>query len=99
MRRLTGHLLMLAALAAAAWGQAPAPAPPPEPPPAAPAAAPAMITDQDIKGLAAPAADARAKGDPSGAVTGTVADVVGSDPVTDKTPKAKGLPIARGVNQ
>jgi Amt family ammonium transporter len=58
-----------------------------------------MITDQDIKNLPAPAADARAKGDPDGSLTGTVADVVVADPVTDKTPKAKGLTIADVVNQ
>src|SRR5437660_60519 len=97
----TGALL----LGSISWAQQPAPAPEPpkdQPPaaaPAAPAAAPMMITDQDIKGIAAPAGDARGKGDPGGIITGTVADVVVSDPVTDKTPKAKGLTIADVVNQ
>jgi Amt family ammonium transporter len=100
MRRITGYLLMLSALAAAAWGQTPAPAPPAAPAsPAAAAPAAVPITDQDIKNLAAPPADERAKGDPSGAITGTVADVVVSDPVTDKNKNAKGLTIGDVVNQ
>jgi Amt family ammonium transporter len=73
-----------------AWAQPPA-APTPEPPAAAaPAAVP--ITDTDVKGIAAPAADARAGGDPDGALTGTVADVVVSD-------TKKGLTIADLANQ
>src|SRR5438132_11976667 len=89
-------------LGSISWGQQPAPAPEPpkdQPPAAAPAAAPMMITDQDIKGLSAPPAEARGKGDPAGTITGTVADVIVSDPVTDKTPKAKGLSIGDVVNQ
>src|SRR5260221_12299909 len=94
--KLFSLTLISVLLAASAWAKAPAPGTPPAtpppagatPPPAAPApAAPVMITDQDIKGIAAPAADARGKGDPDGALTGTVADVVVADPVTDKTPK------------
>ena len=84
-------------LAAVSFGQTPAPAPP-----AAPAAAvpvPVMITDQDIKNLSGPDAKARANGDPDGGLTGTVSDIAIADPVTDKTPKAKGLTIGDIANQ
>ncbi|MBZ5676888.1 MAG: ammonium transporter [Acidobacteriia bacterium] len=82
-----------------AWAQAPA-TPAPEAPaaaaPAAPAAAPApapvAITDKDLTSIAAPSADARAKGDPDGSLTGTVADVVVAD-------SKKGLTIADLANQ
>ncbi len=37
--------------------------------------APKSITDADLKAIAPPDAEARAKGDPGGALTGTVADV------------------------
>ena len=94
---LAGTLLM----ASLTWAQAPAtPAPAPEAPaaaaPAAPAAAPApapvMITDQDIKNTATPSADARAKGDPDGALTGNVSDIVVSD-------SKKGVTIQDALNQ
>ena len=39
------------------------------------AAAPVMITDADIKGLSGPKAEDKAKGDPGGTITGTVADI------------------------
>jgi Amt family ammonium transporter len=58
----------------------------------APPAAPAPITDTDIKSVAAPAADARLKGDPDGGLTGTVGDVTVSD-------SKKGLTIGDVVNQ
>jgi Amt family ammonium transporter len=59
----------------------------------APAAAPAApITTQDLNTIAAPSADARAKGDPDGSLTGTVADVPASD-------AKKGLSIGDIVNQ
>jgi Amt family ammonium transporter len=64
---------------------APAPAP-------AAAPAPAPITDADVKNVAPPSADARAKGDPDGSLTGTVSDV----PVADSK---KGLTIGDVVNQ
>ncbi len=49
-------------------------------PPAAPSTpAPKSITDADLKAVAPPDAAARAKGDPGGALTGTVADVGVSD--------------------
>ena len=87
-------------VAAFAFAQTPAAAPPPPAPAAAPSpAAPAMITDQDIKGLSGPDAKARANGDPDGGLTGTVSDVAVADPVTDKTPQAKGLTIGDIANQ
>src|SRR4051794_39582669 len=70
------------ALAGVAQAQAPeAAAPPPAAAPAAaaPAAAPVPITDADVKAVAAPKPEDRAGGDPSGAITGTVADI----PVAD----------------
>src|SRR5206468_2956424 len=68
--------------------------PPAAAPPATPAAAPVAITDADLKGIEAPKAEKRAAGDPDGGLTGTVSDVAVADPITDKTPKAKGLTIA-----
>ena len=106
--KLFSLTLISVLLAASAWAQAPAPGTLPATPPpagatpapaAAPAPAPVPITDADLKGVSAPSADARAKGDPDGALTGTVADVVVADPVTDKNPKAKGLTIADLANQ
>ena len=79
-----------------AWAQAPAPASPAaEPPAAVPAAAePAaavVLADSPVKGLDAPKAEDRAKGDPSGAMTGTVADI----PVGDAK---KGLTVGDVVS-
>jgi Amt family ammonium transporter len=72
------------------------PAPAPAPAPAAPAAAapeapPKAITDADLKGVAGPKADDRAKGDPAGTITGTVNDI----PVGDSK---KGLTLDDVVN-
>jgi ammonium transporter, Amt family len=53
---------------------------------------PAPITVDDLKNVAPPSAEERAKGDPSGSITGTVSDVAVSDP-------DKGLTIADLVNQ
>src|SRR5229473_112808 len=95
-------LLFVLVSSLASFGFAQAPTPPPAPsaaPPAAPPSAPVPITDADLKGVAAPAADARAKGDPDGSLTGTVSDIAVADPITDKTPKAKGLTIGDVVNQ
>lgn len=99
MKRTLVAILGLALWAGTAAAQAPATAPPPAAPPAAPAAAAAApaapaatpITDADLKGVEAPKADARAKGDPDGNLTGTVADVVVSD-------SKKGLTVADLVN-
>src|ERR1700693_1146740 len=92
-------LAIFLALAALTFAQAPAAPPAAAPPVAAPAAAPVMITDQDIKGLSGPDAKARANGDPDGSLTGTVSDIAIADPVTDKTPQAKGLTIGDIANQ
>ncbi len=54
--------------------------------------APVAITDADVKGVEAPKADARAKGDPDGSLTGTVGDIA----VTDSK---KGLTLADALNQ
>ncbi len=67
-------------------------APAPAQPAAAPAPAPAMMTDADIKALSGPKAEDKAKGDPAGTITGTVADI----PVGDMK---KGLALADVVNQ
>jgi Amt family ammonium transporter len=98
---LTTTLLLLASLAGA---QAPPAAAPPATPAATPAATPPAaqptpLTDADLKGITAPKAEDRAKGDPDGALTGTVSDVAVADPITDKTPKAKGLTLADLANQ
>jgi Amt family ammonium transporter len=71
--------------------QAPAPAAQPAAPAAAPAAAPVPITDADIKNIAAPKPEDKAKGDPAGTITGTVGDI----PVGDAK---KGLTIDDVVN-
>lgn len=81
--------VLLLTLASAVWAQTPAP---PAAEPAAAAPAPKPITDADIKGVAPPAAEARAKGDPDGALTGTVSDIAVSD-------SKAGLTIADVLNQ
>jgi hypothetical protein len=58
-----------------------------------------MITDQDVKALSGPDAKARANGDPDGSLTGTINDITIADPVTDKTPKAKGLTVGDIASQ
>ena len=90
-------VLILAVLILASLGGAqtalPAPAAAPPVPGTAPAAgAPVPITDADLKAVETPKAEARAKGDPDGSLTGTVADVAVSD-------SKKGLAIADVVNQ
>ena len=95
-------LILILCLAPLGLAQTPAPpaaAPPAAAPPAAPAAAPVMITDQDVKALSGPDAKARANGDPDGSLTGTINDITIADPVTDKTPKAKGLTVTDIANQ
>jgi Amt family ammonium transporter len=86
IRRLLPAILLAASL----WAQTPA-TPPAAAPASPPAAAPAPITDADIKGVEAPKAELRAKGDPDGSLTGTVADVSVSD-------SKKGLTLADVVN-
>jgi ammonium transporter, Amt family len=86
MRRL---LLMMAAcllfLTCNAAAQAPAA-------PAAPAPAPVPIMDADLKNVEVPKAEARAKGDPDGSLTGNASDVTVSD-------SKKGLTAGDLVNQ
>jgi Amt family ammonium transporter len=83
-----------ATLCGAALGQTPAPssqpaAPAAAPSPGTPAAVP--ITDADLKAISPPAAEDKAKGDPSGSTTGTVGDI----PVSDAK---KGLAVGDVVN-
>jgi len=93
MKRLTLLTTTALLLASLAGAQAPPAAAPPATPPAA-AAAPAAvaITDADLKAVEAPKPEVRVKGDPDGALTGTVADVAVAD-------SKKGLTIADVVNQ
>ena len=102
MKRTTPLLGLTLILGLAPLGVAQTPATPPPaatPAPAAPAAAPVPITDADFKGIPAPDAKARANGDPDGGLTGNVSDITIADPITDKTPKAKGLTIGDIANQ
>ena len=95
MKRYLATLFLTAMLFAQAPPAAPpatAPAPPAAPAPVAAAPAPVPITDADLKGVEAPKAEARAKGDPDGALTGTVSDIAVSD-------AKKGLTIGDLVNQ
>ena len=91
-------LVGLALAGSLAWaGAASAQTPPPQPAPAAapaPAAPqPAAITDADLKAVAdgAPKPEDKAKGDPAGTMTGTVADI----PLADAK---KGLTLPDLVN-
>jgi Amt family ammonium transporter len=79
-------------LGVAAIARAQTPAAPAAPAAAPPAAAPAAITVDDLKAVAPPSADARAKGDPDGSLTGTVSDITVSDTKT-------GLTLADVLNQ
>ncbi len=104
MKRTTLLLGLILVLGLAPFGAAQTPAAPPAaaPPAAAPppaAAAPVPITDSDLKAISSPDAKARANGDPDGGLTGNVSDITVADPVTDKTPKAKGLTIGDIANQ
>jgi len=99
MTRRIAILAVALLMVSLAWAQAPAttPTPAPEAPAAAapaapPPAAPVAITDKDLTSVPTPAADARAKGDPDGSLTGTVSDVVVAD-------SKKGLTIADLANQ
>ncbi len=99
MKKTTFLAIVALTACSLSFAQAPAAAPaatPPAPAAAAPATppppAPVAITDADLKGIAAPKAEDRAKGDPDGSLTGTVADVAVSD-------AKKGLTIADTVNQ
>ena len=83
MKKTTALLITLLFASSFAMAQAPA---------APPAAAPVAVTDADIKNVDAPKPDSRVKGDPDGALTGTVSDVAVSD-------AKKGLTISDVVNQ
>jgi Amt family ammonium transporter len=100
MKKTRLLLAITLCFAALAFSQTPAPAPPPAAAPAAaPAAPPVPVTDADLKAIASPDAKARANGDPDGGLTGNVSDITVADPITDKTPKAKGLTIGDIANQ
>ncbi|PYM32170.1 MAG: ammonium transporter [Candidatus Rokuibacteriota bacterium] len=86
-----GDPSLVAFLAPAVWGQAPAPNAPSAAAPSAPAVA-VPLTDQDLKKVAGPKPEELAKGDPGGTLTGTVNDVVVSD-------SKKGLTLSDLVNQ
>jgi Amt family ammonium transporter len=86
-------ILLLSLTLTLGWiGMAQAPATPATTTPAAAAAPAVPITDADVKNIAAPSADARAKGDPDGSLTGTVSDI----PVADAK---KGLTVSDIANQ
>src|SRR5258708_21603746 len=76
-KRLLTFLLAALCLAPVGFAQAPAPKP---------------ITDADVANVPVPAADAHAKGDPDGSLTGNASDVTVSD-------SKKGLSIGDLVNQ
>ncbi len=96
--RKTGYSLLAAGLllfsGLGAWGQALAAPPASTPATATPAAAtpPSMDTPLDVKAANPPSTDDLVKGDPGGTKTGTVSDIVVSDP-------KKGLTLADTVNQ
>jgi len=95
MTRRIALLAVTLMMVSLAWAQAPAtpPAAAPEAPAAAaPATPPVAITDKDLTSIPTPSADARAKGDPDGSLTGNVSDVVVSD-------SKKGLTVGDLVNQ
>jgi Amt family ammonium transporter len=89
MKKRLFSLILLGAMATLSFAQAPA-ATPAAIPPTTPA--PVAITDVDLKSVEAPKAEARAKGDPDGSLTGTVADVAVAD-------AKKGLTLSDLVNQ
>jgi Amt family ammonium transporter len=78
-------VLVTAFLIFAGWTEAQVPTTTPATPPVA-------ITDADLKGVAAPKAEERAKGDPDGSLTGNVSDITVADP-------KKGPSVADIVNQ
>src|SRR5260370_11118325 len=91
-KRFLPFLLALLALSLVPSGSAQTPAAPAVAPAAAPAPAPKPITDADVAGAPVPTADARAKGDPDGSLTGTASDVGVAD-------SKKGITIGDVVNQ
>ena len=83
-------VLALLLCACSAWAQSGSAAS--SAPPAPPAPAPAMTAPLDVKAAQPPTTDELQKGDPGGTKTGTVNDIVVSDP-------NKGLTLADTVNQ
>jgi Amt family ammonium transporter len=79
------------AMSATALAQTPTSAPPPAQAAAPATPAPVPITDADLKAVSPPKPEDRAKGDPAGTMTGTVADI----PVADAK---KGLTLPDLVN-
>src|SRR6267154_1523412 len=90
-KRLLLVLTVVLCIAPLGFPQTPA-APAAAPPAVAPAPTPKPITDADLANAPVPAADARAKGDPDGSLTGTAGDVT----VTDAK---KGITIGDLANQ
>ena len=86
MRSLYRTAAILLAFTAASAAQSAPPVSPTKAP------APVAITDTDLKSVAPPKAEERAKGDPDGSLTGTAGDIT----VTDTK---KGLTISDLVNQ
>src|SRR5712691_8591494 len=85
-------MLWSVALVGNARAQTPAAAPPEQPAAAAMAAAPSTgSVDAELKGFSSPKPEDKAKGDPAGTITGTVADI----PVSDAK---KGLTVGDVVN-
>jgi Amt family ammonium transporter len=92
-RWLVGVLLVELCIAPVALTQAVAPATAPSATaPTPPAPTPKPILDSDLSSIPAPSADARAKGDPDGSLTGNASDITVSDP-------KKGLTIGDLANQ
>jgi len=93
--RLLVVLFAVLCIAPLAFAQAPAAAPATAPAATAavpPPPAPKPILDADLAGTPVPSADAHAKGDPDGSLTGNASDVTVSDP-------KKGLTIGDLANQ
>ena len=94
-RVLVVLLAVLCCIAPLAFAQVPATTPAATPAataPVTPAPVPKAIMDTDLAGAPVPSADARAKGDPDGSLTGTASDITVSDP-------KKGLTIGDLANQ
>jgi ammonium transporter, Amt family len=92
MRRLLAPFAVALWIGTACLAQTAAPAPAPAAPAAAAAPAATPITDADLKGVEAPKAEVRAKGDPDGSLTGTASDIAVSD-------TKKGLSVGDVLNQ
>src|SRR5882757_4029046 len=84
-------LVLVVTLCCASFGFSQTPAAPAAATPA-PAPASKAITEADLAGVPVPSADARAKGDPDGSLTGTVSDIAVSD-------AKKGMSIGDVANQ